>query len=113
MHHNFVVAFLNDRFGIQARGRCACMGTYGHGLLGIDDKLSRSLIEGIAKGWNGIRPGWVRVMSTYFLMDEAAYTIICVVQDPCFPHVVRLDHTLRRYLDLCRCDTPPEPPSLH
>ncbi len=30
LHHNFVVALLNDLFGIQARGGCSCAGPYGH-----------------------------------------------------------------------------------
>ncbi len=38
LHHNFVVALLNDLFGIQARGGCSCAGPYGHRLLGIDDE---------------------------------------------------------------------------
>ena len=29
LHHNFVVAILNDLFGIQARGGCSCAGPYG------------------------------------------------------------------------------------
>ena len=40
LHHNFVVALLNDLFGIQSRGGCSCAGPYGHRLLGID--LDRS-----------------------------------------------------------------------
>ena len=28
LHHNFVCAVLNDVFGIQARGGCACAGPY-------------------------------------------------------------------------------------
>jgi len=28
LHHNFVTALLNDVFGIQARGGCACAGPY-------------------------------------------------------------------------------------
>ena len=36
LHHNFVVAVLNDLFGIQSRGGCSCAGPYGHRLLGID-----------------------------------------------------------------------------
>jgi selenocysteine lyase/cysteine desulfurase len=41
LHHNFVVALLNDLFGIQARGGCSCAGPYGHRLLGIDLETSR------------------------------------------------------------------------
>ncbi len=32
LHHNFVVAVLNDLFGIQARGGCSCAGPYGQRL---------------------------------------------------------------------------------
>jgi len=30
LHHNFVVALLNDLFGIQSRGGCSCAGPYGN-----------------------------------------------------------------------------------
>jgi selenocysteine lyase/cysteine desulfurase len=40
LHHDFVVALLNDLFGIQSRGGCSCAGPYGHRLLG---DRSRSL----------------------------------------------------------------------
>ena len=42
LHHNFVVALLNDLFGIQARGGCSCAGPYGHRLLGIDLRHARA-----------------------------------------------------------------------
>jgi selenocysteine lyase/cysteine desulfurase len=32
LHHNFVVALLNDLFGIQSRGGCSCAGSFGHRL---------------------------------------------------------------------------------
>lgn len=40
LHHNFVCAVLNDVFGIQARGGCACAGPYAQDLLGIDEDLA-------------------------------------------------------------------------
>src|SRR5436305_1378256 len=40
LHHNFVVALLNDVFGIQSRGGCSCAGPYGHRLLGMDTERS-------------------------------------------------------------------------
>ena len=43
LHHNLVVAILNDLFGIQARGGCSCAGPYGHRLLGIDLDRSEEL----------------------------------------------------------------------
>ncbi|KAJ1487475.1 hypothetical protein T484DRAFT_3629319 [Baffinella frigidus] len=36
LHHNFVVALLNDLFGIQSRGGCSCAGPYGMDLYHID-----------------------------------------------------------------------------
>ncbi len=69
LHHNFVVALLNDLFGIQARGGCSCAGPYGHRLLGIDITTSHDFQEQIALGCEGIKPGWVRVNFTYFLSE--------------------------------------------
>ena len=67
LHHNFVVALLNDLFGIQARGGCSCAGPYGHRLLGIDLTKSHEYEEMILAGCEGIKPGWVRVNFNYFI----------------------------------------------
>lgn len=40
LHHNFVCAVLNDVFGIQVRGGCACAGPYAQDLLGIGEELA-------------------------------------------------------------------------
>jgi selenocysteine lyase/cysteine desulfurase len=69
LHHNFVVALLNDLFGIQSRGGCSCAGPYGHRLLGIDIERSHSFEREIARGCEGIKPGWVRVNFNYFISD--------------------------------------------
>ena len=69
LHHNFVVAILNDLFGIQARGGCSCAGPYGHRLLGIDLDTSHEFEREIARGCEGIKPGWVRVNFNYFISD--------------------------------------------
>jgi selenocysteine lyase/cysteine desulfurase len=66
LHHNFVVAVLNDLFGIQARGGCSCAGPYGHRLLGIDLDRSHRFEKQIIAGCEGIKPGWVRVSFNYF-----------------------------------------------
>ncbi len=70
LHHNFVVALLNDLFGIQARGGCSCAGPYGHRLLGIDLETSHRFEDEIAKGCEVIKPGWVRVNFNYFIGEE-------------------------------------------
>lgn len=69
LHHNFVVALLNDLFGIQARGGCSCAGPYGHRLLGIGLTQSRAFEQQIVRGSEGVKPGWVRVNFNYFLSD--------------------------------------------
>jgi selenocysteine lyase/cysteine desulfurase len=72
LHHELVVAMLNDLFGIQARGGCSCAGPYGHRLLGIDPDRSRALNDQAGQGWMGIKPGWVRLSFNYFIDDEVA-----------------------------------------
>lgn len=70
LHHNFVVALLNDLFGIQARGGCSCAGPYGHRLLGIDLTTSHAFEQEVLKGCEGIKPGWARVNFNYFISEE-------------------------------------------
>ncbi len=67
LHHNFVVALLNDLFGIQSRGGCSCAGPYGHRLLGIDIDRSHAFEREISRGCEGIKPGWVRINFNYFI----------------------------------------------
>jgi selenocysteine lyase/cysteine desulfurase len=69
LHHNFVVAVLNDLFGIQSRGGCSCAGPYGHALLGIDDEHSAEISHEVGLGCEGIKPGWVRVNFNYFISE--------------------------------------------
>ncbi|HVQ96522.1 MAG TPA: aminotransferase class V-fold PLP-dependent enzyme [Mycobacteriales bacterium] len=79
LHHNFVVAVLNDLFGIQARGGCSCAGPYGHRLLGIDADHSHALRAEIQIGCEGIKPGWVRVNFNYFISDAVCDYLIAAV----------------------------------
>mgnify|MGYP000271257598 CR=1 FL=1 len=69
LHHNFVVALLNDLFGIQSRGGCSCAGPYGHDLLGIDIERSHEFEREISRGCEGIKPGWVRINFNYFISE--------------------------------------------
>ena len=80
LHHNFVVALLNDLFGIQTRGGCSCAGPYGHRLLGIDLDQSHEFEAHIATGCEGIKPGWVRVNFNYFISDEVSAYIVEAVR---------------------------------
>ncbi len=80
LHHNYVVALLNDLFGIQARGGCSCAGPYGHRLLGIDLARSHAFEREISRGCEGIKPGWVRVNFNYFI-SEAVFDFIVEAVD--------------------------------
>lgn len=80
LHHNYVVALLNDLFGIQARGGCSCAGPYGHRLLGIDLDTSHRYEAEIAKGCEVIKPGWVRVNFNYFIAPEEFTYIVDAVK---------------------------------
>jgi selenocysteine lyase/cysteine desulfurase len=80
LHHNFVVAVLNDLFGIQARGGCSCAGPYGHRLLEIGPVRSHALRDEIGHGCEGVKPGWTRVNFNYFITGAARDYIIDAVE---------------------------------
>ena len=80
LHHNFVVALLNDLFGIQARGGCSCAGPYGHRLLAIGPARSHALREEIGHGCDGVKPGWTRVNLNYFISGATAGYIAAAVE---------------------------------
>jgi selenocysteine lyase/cysteine desulfurase len=76
LHHDFVVAVLNDYFGIQTRGGCSCAGPYGHRLLGIDQSTSREFETQISAGCEIIKPGWTRFGLNYFNSEaETAFIL--------------------------------------
>jgi hypothetical protein len=79
LHHNFIVALLNDLFGIQSRGGCSCAGPYGHRLLGIDIDTSLEFEKEISRGCEGIKPGWVRVSFNYFITETVFQFIVDAV----------------------------------
>ncbi len=80
LHHNYVVALLNDLFGIQSRGGCSCAGPYGHRLLGIDIERSHEFEREITGGCEGIKPGWVRINFNYFVSDAVVGYLIEAVR---------------------------------
>lgn len=85
LHHNFVVALLNDLFGVQARGGCSCAGPYGHRLLGIKLKRSLAFLQEIQRGSEGIKPGWSRINFNYFIsrttFDYIVDTVLFVARE--------------------------------
>jgi selenocysteine lyase/cysteine desulfurase len=80
LHHNYVVALLNDLFGIQARGGCSCAGPYGHRLLGIDLTTSKEFEREVLKGCEGVKPGWTRVNFNYFISDAVFEFVLAAVE---------------------------------
>ncbi len=70
IHYNLLVKILNDRYGIQVRGGCACAGTYGHYLLDVTHNQSREITEKINMGDLSSKPGWVR-LSLHPTMTDA------------------------------------------
>ncbi len=75
LHYGFVVALLNDLFGIQARGGCSCAGPYGHELLDLSPTTSSAIEGQLHQGYMVLRPGWTRLNFNYFL-DEYTFEYI-------------------------------------
>lgn len=77
LHYNLAVKLLNDRFGIQVRGGCACAGTYGHFLLDVSYQKSKHITSKITHGDLSEKPGWIRLslhptmsnIELYFIID--------------------------------------------
>ncbi len=69
-HYNLVVKLLNDKFGIQVRGGCACAGTYGHFLLDVSYEKSHSITEKINFGDLSEKPGWIRLSLHPCMTDD-------------------------------------------
>ncbi|XP_076052492.1 uncharacterized protein LOC143031974 [Oratosquilla oratoria] len=99
LHYTFVSAVLNDVYGIQARGGCACAGPYAQNLLGIDEDLALSyehlLLEDTRldrthlrrKEEHGslevLRPGFTRINLSYTATDEEVDYILAAVASVC------------------------------
>ncbi|KAF4739788.1 hypothetical protein FOZ62_016445, partial [Perkinsus olseni] len=75
LHYNFVAALLNDLFGIQARGGCACAGPYAEAILGLTHGSAERFEEAVESSRSEIfKPGFVRV-GVHFTMtpEEVAF----------------------------------------
>ncbi len=79
LHYSFVVALLNDLFGIQARGGCSCAGPYGHTLLNLTAAESQAIEERIQQGEMVLRPGWTRLGFNYFMSEDVFLYILKAV----------------------------------
>lgn len=79
-HFNLVVKLLNDRFGIQTRGGCACAGTYGHMLLHVDQLHSYEILDEIHHGDLSCKPGWIRMSVHPVMTDEEIHFILDAIE---------------------------------
>nr|WP_223217112.1 aminotransferase class V-fold PLP-dependent enzyme [Rhizobium cauense] len=76
VHQQLVTRMLSDRFGIQARGGCACAGPYVHRLLSIDEQQSEEIRQAILSGDELKKPGFVRLNFSVLLPDEKVQFIL-------------------------------------
>jgi selenocysteine lyase/cysteine desulfurase len=86
IHFNLFVKLLNDRFGIQTRGGCACAGTYGHFLLEVSYAESQEITEKINHGDLSEKPGWVRWSLHPTTTDEEVHQILHGIREVSIHH---------------------------
>jgi selenocysteine lyase/cysteine desulfurase/tRNA(Ile)-lysidine synthase TilS/MesJ len=81
LHYNFVSVLLNDLFGIQSRGGCACAGPYGMSLLNIDFELSKKFEKQLLEDdlHEYLRPGFTRINLNYFMDPVSLQFVIDAV----------------------------------
>lgn len=80
IHFNLFVKLLNDKFGIQTRGGCACAGTYGHYLLEVSYDQSKEITDMINNGDLSEKPGWVRWSLHPTILDEEVHFFLNAVE---------------------------------
>ncbi|PZX06854.1 aminotransferase class V-fold PLP-dependent enzyme [Celeribacter halophilus] len=68
LHQQLATKILSDRYGIQARGGCACAGPYVLRLLGVDN-IAQKLREEILDGNEMEKPGFVRLNLSVLMTD--------------------------------------------
>ena len=69
LHANFVVALLNDLFGIQARSGCFCAGPYIHRMYPIDPAWSAAMRAEAVRGRAGTKLAFARISFNYFISE--------------------------------------------
>jgi len=83
---------------VETRGGCACAGTYGHYLLGIDYCTSHGITEHLDDEHQEDKPGWVRVSlhpsMSIAQIDRIADAILAVSELPSDYHVTPIDSGL-------------------
>lgn len=79
VHQQLVTRMLSDRFGIQARGGCACAGPYVHRLLEIDATQSDEMRRAILAGEEIRKPGFIRLNFSVLLPQAKVDFILAAV----------------------------------
>ena len=75
LHHNYVSTLLNDLYGIQSRGGCACAGPYAQDLLSISAETADRFTMILSPMQNQkpcliMKPGFCRLNLPYFASEE-------------------------------------------
>lgn len=70
---------LSARYGVQARGGCACAGPYAHRLLNINGEESELIRADILAGDERLKPGWTRLNLSVLMDDDKADYVIDAV----------------------------------
>jgi selenocysteine lyase/cysteine desulfurase len=94
IHYNLVVQILNDKYGIQTRGGCACAGTYGHFLLEVSYEKSLEITDKIDHGDLSEKPGWVRWSLHPTTKDSEVELMISALKDI----TQNIDHYRNKYI---------------
>ena len=81
IHFNLVVKLMNDLYGIQVRGGCACAGTYGHYLLDVSYEQSKTITDMINTGDLSTKPGWIRLSLHPTMTNEELEIVINAVSE--------------------------------
>jgi hypothetical protein len=76
LHANFVVALLNDLFGIQARSGCFCAGPYIHRMYPIDPAWSAAMRADAMRGHAGMKLAFARISFNYFISETVFEYIV-------------------------------------
>lgn len=80
LHHNFVVALLNDLFGIQVRGGCLCAGPLAQFILGLDEQQTREFEECLER--TGQEVGIQKIVLYHNILSQGIPSGSCSCQCP-------------------------------
>ncbi len=96
LHQQLITRMLSDRFGIQARGGCACAGPYVHRLLDIGEEESEAIRQAIIAGEETTKPGFTRLNFSVLLSNDKVEFIL--------KSVAELASDAGSFIDLYECD---------